>query len=161
MADELETWQANGRIVLRKIDAGGKTQEILVNAGRRIQLSEAERIMNQDRVADDKRNPFTNGTLSPVRIPDSSESAQAIVANPNAMSDEELLELVAAHHKTFEKKIAEVTSPYVVKRMIAAAQSGEVDATIKRVEALEARLVELTDDQVPVYERENVEIVNQ
>jgi predicted HTH transcriptional regulator len=160
MADELETWQANGRIVLRKVDAGGKTQEILVNAGRRIQLTEAERQMNEDRVADDKRNPFTNGTLSPVRIPATSESAQAIVANPNAMTDEDLLELVGAHHKTFEKKIAEVTSPYVVKRMLAAAQTGEVDVTLKRVEALEAKLAELTDGEVPVYERENIEVVN-
>ena len=158
MADEeYETWQANGRIVLRKLDANGGIQEILVNTGRRIQLTARERQMNSDRVAEEERDPFANGTLSPVRIPDSSkDSAQAIVDSPNTMSDEQLLELVGAHHKTFEKRLTEITSPYVVRRMLAAAQNGEVDVTLKRVEAIEGRLQELTTDHVPVYERDVV-----
>jgi hypothetical protein len=155
---EYETWQANGRIVLYKTNRLGSTDAVLVNRGRRIQLTEQERIMNQDRVADEKQDPFANGTLSPVRLPDSSkESAQAIVDNPNTMSEEDMVKILDGHHKTFEKKLAEISSPYVVRRMLAIAQSDDVDITVKRVEAIETRLRDLTvDTDIPVVEHQRI-----
>lgn len=156
--EEYETWQANGRIVLRKFNRVGSLEAVLVNSGRRIQLTEQERIMNQDRVADAAMDPFTNGTLSPVRLPDSSkESAQAIVDSPNTMAEEDMVKLLDGHHKTFDKKLGEITSPYVVRRMLALAQSDEVDITVKRIEAIETRLRELTSDtDVPVVEHQRI-----
>lgn len=155
---EYETWQANGRIVLYKTNRLGSMEAVLVNRGRKIQLTEQERIMNQDRVADEKMDPFANGTLSPVRLPDSSkESAQAIVENPNTISEEEMVRILDGHHKTFEKKLADISSPYVVRRMLAIAQGEDVDITVKRVEAIEARLRELTvDTDVPVVEHQRL-----
>lgn len=155
---EYETWQANGRIVLRKFNRTGNLEAVLVNSGRRIQLTEQERIMNQDRVADESMDPFANGTLSPVRLPDSSkESAQAIVESPNTIGEEDMVKLLDGHHKTFEKKLGEITSPYVVRRMLAIAQSDDVDVTLKRVEAIESRLRELTSDtDIPVVEHQRI-----
>lgn len=146
---ELETWQANGRIVLRKYGINGAVDEVMVNRGKKIQITEKERRLNQARVIDERSDPFANGTLSPVRLPESSDdSTKAIVESPNAVSDEELRELVDnAHHKTFEKRLGEITSPYVVRRMIKMTSEDDVDVTLKRVEALETRLRELTADK--------------
>jgi hypothetical protein len=140
MAEEdYETWQANGRIVLR-----------------RIQLTEQERMMNQDYVVEERQDPFVNGTLSPVRLPQS-ETTQAFIDNPNTMSEDDMVELLNGHHNTFKKKLDEISSPYAVRRMIAIAKSDDVDVTIKRVEALESRLRELTgEDDVPVTEHERI-----
>lgn len=159
--DDYETWEANGRIVLRKFDASGSLQEVLVNAGRRIQLTERERIMNQDRVAEESMDPFANGTLAPVRLPDSSKaSAQALVDSPNTISEEEMRELLVAHHKTFDKKISEITSPYVVRRMLALAENEddeELEVSMKRIDLIQARLRDLTEDSdVQVVERHRI-----
>lgn len=148
---EYETWKANARIVLHKFDRSGNMQEILVNKGRKIQLTEQERLINQDRVFDDSMNPFMNGTLSPVRLPGSaSDSTKAIVESPNTITTDEMVELLNGHHKTLEKRLDEITSPYVIREMINLTQmdeeDGGVDVTIKRVEALEQRLRSLTED---------------
>ena len=158
MADqEYETWEARGRVVLRRLNHTGASESVLVNRGRRIQLTERERLMNQDGIADEKLDPFANGTLSPVRIPESSTTAQALVTNPNTISEEEMVKLLDGHHKTFEKRLSEITSPYVVRRMMSLAQEGNVDITVKRVEALETRLRELSSDDVPVTVNEKVQ----
>lgn len=156
---DYETWKANGRIVLYKYDRTGGLEETLVNSGRKIQLTEQERLLNQDRCYDESSDPFVNGTLSPVRLPESSaESTKAIVESPNTMTEEEMVELLNGHHKTFESKLSGITSPYVVRKMIALTQEdvdeGGVDVTIKRVEALESRLRDLTTD-VKVIEHVN------
>lgn len=155
--EEYETWQANGRIVLRKYNRAGTLEEVMVNTNRRIQLTAAERMMNQDRVVDEKMDPFANGTLSPVRLPESSKaSTQAIVSSPNTITEDDMLTALTGHHKTFEKKITEISSPYVLRRMLAMAREDDMDISIKRVEALETRLREVTTGDVPVVEHTQI-----
>lgn len=153
-ADEMETWKANGRVVLKRYNRLGAMETVLLNTNKTINLTAEERMLNQDDVYEEQMDPFANGTLSAVRLPESSkESTQAIVDNPNTMTEEELVETLKGHHKTFEKKLGEISSPYVVKRMVAMAQADEEDelgVSVKRMEQLESRLQELTMGDINV-----------
>ena len=155
--EEIETWEANGRVVLKKFDHAGGLRDVLINKGRKVQLTEKERLLNQDYCIEDELDPFVNGTLSIVRLPKvESESLKAIVENPNTMSESEIVELLTVHHATFSAKLDEITSPYIVRKMIAAAESDDVDVSAKRLEKLEAKLRELTKVPVNVVEHHRV-----
>lgn len=143
---DIETWEANGRVVLRKVSMDGKgLREVMVNKGRKIQLSAHERELNEERCVEESLNPFVNGTLSPVRLPEideDNESLRAIVENPNTLSESDMQELLTTHHATFDKRMRDVTSPYVVKKLRDMALESD-DVTAKRLEAIEAKLAEV------------------
>lgn len=156
MEQELESWKANGRIVLQKGNNSGQMVPVMVNRGRTIQLTEQERLLIQDMVASEEQDPFMNGTLSPVRLIEGARSTQAILENPNALADEDVVKLLEGHHKTFEKKVSEITSPYVLQRMIDLIDSDEVDVSTKRLSAVRERLLTVSGN-VPVVEIQTVE----
>lgn len=154
MSAELETWEANGRVCIRKVDRNGNLEPVMVNRGRRIQLTEEERRLNQLRAASEEMDPFANGTLSPVRLVEGSEAAEAILSNPNHVTEDDMRELLSGHHKTFEKRLNEFVSPYILRRMIDMAENDdEVEVSTKRMQAIKDRLKEVSHD-VEVVELE-------
>jgi hypothetical protein len=109
--------------------------------------------MNQDMAADRDLDAFQNGTLIPVRLIDPEEQKE-IASNPNYIGETEMQELFAGHWKTFETKVSQITSSTTIKRMLDVAT--EVDAKVRQVEALKARMQELVPQPAlgPVVERD-------
>lgn len=152
MAAELETWRnaTKGMVYLLKIDRFGNETHEVVNGGKSFSLSNAERLLNQDRAANEGLDMFKNGQLVPVRLLEGDEEAAEIAANPNLMGEQEMTELFKTHWKTFDAKLAKISNLVTLSRMMEVAN--EVDATIKQVAMIEARIGELSPQAKEVSE---------
>lgn len=138
---EQETWQnvTEGTVVLKRTDHRGEmTKEEVIIGGRNFHITSNERRLNQEMAADEGLDVFRNGTLHPLRLMDDTEEAREIAANPNLMSESDMKEMVRVHPKTFEKQLSSIANATTLQRLLAMAHSE--DASIKRVEAIEARL---------------------
>jgi hypothetical protein len=140
--DVQETWEANGRIVIHKTNASGQIMPTMVNRGKRFTITAVEREAYGDRAASEKQDPFKNGLLSPVRLIEGSEAERFYADHPNTMTEEDMQKLFKGHWKTFEKRIGEVSSPFILNRMLEMAKSDE-NATVKQQQTIEARLEEI------------------
>lgn len=136
----LEVWKNNaaGRVVVRKMGQYGVETEEMVEGFRTFHISPADRKLNQERAASDKLDVFKNGMLAPVKIGD---AAEEFASNPNLMTESDMRALVKSHPKTFEKRLSELENPVVVKRLMEIAR--DEDCTVKRVEAIQARMDEV------------------
>lgn len=152
MERDTETWQneSQGKIWVWKVDSrtGGLKDE-LIPGGQKFMIRNEDRVMNQDMAAADELDIFKNGTLSPVRLVDAAEQKE-LASNPNFISESEIKDLFTGHWKTFESKVASITNENVIQRMVDLAPS--VDAKVRQVEMLKARLGEL--NPVAIIERE-------
>lgn len=150
---DLETWknERKGRLVIRKFDRlTGRTRDEIIGGGRTFHISPEERRLNEDMFAKAEYNFFRNGSLTPVRLLDSEEDAKELASNPQVMTASEMEELFKAHWKTFDKRLAEISNLNTLERLLAVA--GEVDATVKQVAQIEARIVELRPEPIAPVE---------
>lgn len=138
--DDLETWQsqARGRIVVKKRGEYGVEVEEMVAGGRKLVISTADRRMNQERAASMDLDVFSNGMLAPVKL---GASAGEFEQNANHLTESDMVELVKSHHKTFAKRLEEISNPVVVGKLLEIAR--REDVTLSRIESLEARADEL------------------
>lgn len=145
MADnnELETWEANGRVVIRKSDARGNLAPFMVNRGKKFTITSMERELYQDRAASEETDPFKNGLLVPVRLIEGSDAQRLYADNPNTMAEEDIRKLFKSHWKVFEKKVAEISSPYILNRMLAMAEENDAGVTVRQASLVENRLDEV------------------
>lgn len=137
MSDDFEVWknQAAGRVVVKKRGEYGVEVDEMVNGGKTLHISKADRRMNQERAASPALDVFTNGMLAPLEVGD---SAAEFTQNANLLTEDDMRALVRSHPKTFEKKLGEISNQVVVNRLLQIAR--EEDCTVRRVEAIEARL---------------------
>lgn len=150
--DGLETWEnaSPGKVWVWKGDARtGALKDEVIASGQKLMIKNEDRIMNQDMAAQDDLDIFKNGTMMPVRLVDADEQKE-LASNPNFISESEMKDLFSGHWKTFETKIASITNAGVLQRMLDI--SSDVDAKVRQVEVLKARLTEL--NPVPIVERE-------
>lgn len=147
--DELETWKnvTKGRIVVQRLGAAGQRRVEILTSGRVVHLSPQERRINQELAATDQLDIFQNGALQPVRL-GTSDEAVALAANPNHLKDEEAVALFGSHWKTFEKRVNQISNVSAIERLIELSGSTDVDATVRQVEFLRARLLELQPTDV-------------
>lgn len=140
-------------IVLRRFDHRGElNKHEVVAGGRQFHITPEERRLNQEMVAEDNADPFADGTLVPVRLLDDSADARELAAsNPNLMSESDMKELVAGHHKTFESKIGEITNTTTLRRLLEIARNE--DASVGKVERLMARIDQLSAPRQSMPER--------
>lgn len=138
--DVLETWknQSAGRVVVRKRGEYGVEIDEMVNGGKVLHITSADRRMNQERTAAPAFDVFTNGMLAPIRVGD---AAAEFKQNANLLTEDDMRGLVRGHHKTFEKKLGEISNPVVVSRLLQIAR--EEDVSVTKVERIEARLEEV------------------
>lgn len=144
MSEELETWEnvSRGRVVIKhKAGEYGRFKDELVNGGKKFHITQDDRRLNQELAANDGLDPFMNGILSPVRLLENSEDAEAILANPNVMGESEMADLVKGHFKSLEKRLGDITNPVTLERLLAVAKQS--DASVSKVEAITARLQEV------------------
>lgn len=140
---DLELWRnvSAGRVVLKRFNQRGELTDVMVGGGKTFDLSPKERRINQEMAATEGLDVFSNGMLSPVRLIESEEDTAAIVSNPNLMAESEMAEIFSVHHKTFEKRLSEISNPVTLSRLLEVA--GEVDAGVSKVNAVQARLHEV------------------
>ena len=143
---ELEMWEnaSNSQIFIQKFNTQGQIVHELVSGRRRVHISPAERRMNQEVAADDELDMFKNGTLVPVRLVDAEADTPELQANVNAMSDTAMKAMFRSQIKTFTAKVNEIGNPIALRRLLEIAN--ELDASIKQVEVINARLSQLSPD---------------
>jgi hypothetical protein len=142
---ERESWKSNipGRIYLKQINSQGHVHDVVVHPGKAVHLTPQERHMNQEMAASKDQDVFANGFMSPIRLIENSEEAAAIAANPNLMTESDMRALFK-NTRGFNARLTEISNVLTLQRMIELAD--EVDASLRQVSAIQARIVELTPD---------------
>lgn len=102
-------------------------------------------MLNSDRAANEKLDMFRNGVLNPVRLIDGADDPvyQEIASNPNLMGESDLRDMFNLHWKTFEKKLADISNPITLKRLLAIAEEDGVKVTVNQHKAVQARIEEV------------------
>jgi hypothetical protein len=145
---DLETWKnaTLGRVVLKKYNQRGELSDEMVGGGRVFHISPKERRINQEMAANSDLDMFKNGQLTPVRLIDTEEDAKELASNPNAMSETEMHELFKGNWKTFDARVQQVSNAVTLQRMLQVAS--EMDATLRQVEVVKARLEEIAPSEI-------------
>lgn len=153
----LETWRngSAGRFVFKRFDRmTGRDVEEMVAAGRTLHMTPDERRRYEAECANDELNPFRNGILQAVKLIDTEEDAREIAENVNNLADSDIDDLFAAHWKVFEKKVSDVSSPHTLARI--KQRAAALDATVKQVAVIDARIREVNPEPGPDIETETV-----
>lgn len=145
MDSRREIWKSGiaGTISVLKFNRRGELASEVVRSGQACTLTTEERIINQEKAATADLDIFKNGMMVPVRILDDAEDAAEIAANPNLMAESEMNDLFKAHWKTFENRVAQVSNPIVIQRLLQIAEAQ--DATVKQVNVLKVRMESLRE----------------
>lgn len=151
-AETHELWKNSGEatVVIKKRGEYGIEIEETVTGMKSLHITPADRRMNQEAAAMPALDVFSNGMLTPVRLIEGEADLEEMANNPNLLTEDDMRTLVKAHPKTFEKRIGEITNPVLIKRLVDLAH--EEDCTVKRVEALNARLGEVTEVETIKHE---------
>lgn len=139
---DYELWEnaSQSIIVLKKVDTLGRVTEEKVVGGRNVQLTPGERRHNQELCATVAQDVFSNGTMRPVRLVDDEPDSAELQANVNAMSDVAMRTLFKAPLRAFTTKVNEISNPIALQHLLTLAQEEAIEATVKKVEAITARL---------------------
>lgn len=138
-----ETWRnsTRGRIVLKRLDRTGALVDEMIGGGKTFHITPGERRLNQEMVASEDMDAFQNGFLTPVRLIETSEDTAVLKANPNLITESDMAELFKQRAVAkFSESISGVSNSIVLERMLEIANSDEVNASVKQVEALKQRL---------------------
>lgn len=151
---DFETWQSaiRGLIIVKRFDRKGDPVDERIPAGGKIMLTPEERRFNQERVAEASLDPFQNGMLVPLKLVESAEDYDELKGNPNHLTEDDMRALLANPKKLDELKkgVASVSNPTTLQRLLAIAESDEIDVTVKQLKVIKARVAEIA--QLPVYE---------
>lgn len=127
-----EVWETTGQgwVHVRVTGVDGKPRSIKAGGrpGQKLRLSEYDRLMNEERVLDDRVNPFSNGML--LKVSPIDEDAPF---NPNHLSVDAMVELFTVTGPEFNTRVDELNE-YNVRRLIEACD--ELDATNSQVQYL-------------------------
>lgn len=147
-----EKWrnEAAGLWYIKRI-VKGEEELVAINGGKVFHISAEERRLNQDEAAPGM-DPFTNGTftfLDGMEVITSEEDREAIFANPNALGVDEMTKLYdqATPYGEVTARVALVTNTLTLRRMLEVGR--ESDASMRKVQAVEARLAELEAEAAP------------
>lgn len=142
---DLELWRnvSAGRVFLKQFNQRGELVDHLINGGKTFNISPKERRINQEMAATEELDVFSNGMLSPVKLIETEEDTAAIANNPNLMAESEMSEIFSGHHKTFAKRVADISNPVTLQRLLEVAASDDVDAKVSQVDLIKARLEEV------------------
>lgn len=148
--EEQEIWENPGksRVAIRKYDSTGRERVDLVGGGRKFNITTRERKLNQELVAVDHLDVFTNGTLRPVRLLEGDEEVATITSNPNHLSESDMVDLLKSHWKVFDERIEKINHLGTLERLYEVAQDEKVGATVRAVRRLQERIAGLQPAQV-------------
>lgn len=132
----IEEWQkvVPEQYDIIRLDVRGEEQHFLVGpVNFKFKLSTFERIITQDKILLETDDPFLNGAFRPITVPESVN----ITTNPNARSDEEILDILAASELAWEEWLKTIDSPATLLRMMELAE--RADVSLRRYKQLEGR----------------------
>jgi hypothetical protein len=140
---ELEVWEnaSHSQLYIQKYDSRGNIVHEAIQGRRRVSISSDERRLNQDLAATPEQDFFANGTLVPVKLIESEADTAELKGNANAMNDEDMKAVFKLALRPFGEKVDAISNPIVIRRLLEVAS--DVDASIKQVEKLQARLAGL------------------
>lgn len=152
---QVETWKnpTAGRVWVKRLDHRGELAKTeIVRSGGVFHLTTAERELNQELAVSEDLDLFANGTLTPIRLIEGTAAAREFATNPNLITEEDMKGLVKTRSKdAFVERLAAIKNPATLQRL--AALSREEDAPLSKVEAIEARLQEVTNPAVAAESR--------
>lgn len=140
---KFETWKnhSQAKIVLKRMGRGGEITDEVFVGGKVIHLTPAERRYNQEMCASEKLDPFQNGLLTPVQLVENADDVHKLEASPNHITETEMAALFKTKSlKVFADRVNAVTNPIILGRLIEMARTDEVNASIRQVDILQARL---------------------
>jgi hypothetical protein len=148
MQAEVETWlnESAGIVVINRLGEYGRQVVDMVNGGRRFQITPAERRMNQNACAQPDQDVFTNGTLRPISLLDSEPDTESLRINPNLIAEEDLASMFQLKGEFFVQRIATITNPAAMNRVVEMARDPRFDATLAQYEAAKQRELDLQGD---------------
>lgn len=123
-------------VLLRHGGPGGAPRHEMITGDRTFSISPEERRMNQNMAANPDLDVFCNGMLQPVQLLEETEAE--MTENPNHIPEEQLPRLFRLHHRTFDKRIQEISNPIVLQRLIDIGP--DQDATVRQIELIQTRL---------------------
>jgi hypothetical protein len=144
----VETWQNDtyGVIAINRVGEYGRHNVDLIQGKRRFQITPQERRMNQNAANSVEQDIFTNGTLRPIDLLDDDPDTERLFNNPNIVDEGELPKLFVLKGELFRQRIAEISNPATVQRLIELARDPVHDVTLFQYEALKNRELELRGD---------------
>lgn len=145
---EVETWQNEtlGVVAINRVGEYGRNSVDLIQGGRRFQVTPQERRMNQNAVNSADQDVFTNGTLRPLDLLDDDPDTERLMANPNILEEGELPRMFLLKGEQFRQRIAQITNPATITRIIDLARDPAYDATLFQYECVKRRELELRGD---------------
>lgn len=148
---QTEIWKnvTNGTVFVRRLDHRGElSRHEQVNSNRNVTMTTEERRVNQELSANERQDPFRNGILQPIRVLGEDAEIAELSSNPNSMAESDMIALLKGHHKTFEARVNQVQNTVTLERLLAVAY--EEDCSVKKVERIKARIVEVGGGGPPV-----------
>lgn len=137
----VETWEniaAYQNAIVQLDIRGDEKFKVIQGEKREFYLTTEERLLTQSKVIDAKNDPFLNGAFRPIVVPE----GITIETNPNALSDEEILEIFGAGDFAWSEWMQTITSPATLNRMVDLADDAET-MTVKRLREVQMRLREV------------------
>lgn len=144
----IETWQneTSGIVAINRVGEYGRQIVDLIAGKRRFQITPQERRMNQNAVNSAEQDIFTNGTLRPIDLLDDDPDTERLLANPNIVDESDLPKLFLLKGEQFRQRIAEITNPTAVARVLELARDPANEATLFQYETVKRRELELRGD---------------
>lgn len=144
----IETWEnvSPGVNYIVRENRRGDEEYLAVSGFRKFKLSTYDRMLTEDKIQDERHNPFKNGSFRPVIVPEDI----TIESNPNAMSEEDIRRLFTASDIAWGEYMEVIDSPSTLQRMIDIANNGEVDLSVRRLRQLESMRERYTSHGKPV-----------
>jgi hypothetical protein len=127
-----ELWESAvaGQIWVNITNKRDEIEGFKVTAGQKLRITKRDREMNQDRIRDGKRDPFTNGMLRRI---DKDQNTEPRTETPDALSVEEIVTIFAKTGTQFERKVQSL-GEIPIRRMFALID--EVDASQSQIKFL-------------------------
>ena len=143
--DLYEAWKNEGEgiVFVKRVSRTGELTDEMIAGGKTIHLTPAERRLNEELFAEVEYNFFRNGVLSPVKLIEDAADVDELKGNPNHLTEDDLRKLFKDRRatKAFEERIAQITNPIALKKLIAIAS--DEDASLKQLEIVKARMEEV------------------
>lgn len=148
--DTQEVWKnaTVGQVVVQRSAPNGLVRHELITGERTFSISPEDRRMNQNLAANADLDIFANGTLQPVKLPEDTEPD--LLQNPNHIPDTQLPGFFRLQLRTFTKRLEAITNMAMLERLLELGPGQ--DATVRQMDAVRARLTEVTPKVNPPEE---------
>lgn len=150
----IETWKNTiaGTVYITRIGDYGKRITELIYSGRVFSITPQERRLNQNACSSSALDMFTNGTLQAVTLLDDEPDTPKLRNNPNMVDEREIPRLFKLRGEHFSERIANISNPATIARLLDLARDPRLNATVQQFENLRRReraLAGETEDEGP------------